>query len=179
MLSEDRMPSGTAQTTASSVPQMATCRVTTISVAYSRQSVKSGGKKSLISVRMLPDSVIRVMGRISAPRHDQTRNAQRDGPTHEAQQFHRAFARGDRANSELMAILSENRRYGPAGKKRRGNLRAAEAYYRDSLSRASSIFLMRSGLFRRRHLGIGLQLALFAEQFELTERNQLGRWSKA
>ena len=33
---------------------------------------------------------------------------------------------------------------GPAGKKRRGNLRAAEAYYRDNLSRASSIFLMRS-----------------------------------
>ena len=30
-----------------------------------------------------------------------------------------------------MAILSENRRYGPAGKKRRGNLRAAEAYYRE------------------------------------------------
>ena len=144
MLSEDRMPSGTAQTTASNVPQMATCRVTTISVAYSRQSVKSGGKKSLISVRMLPDSVIRVMGRISAPRHDQTRNASATAqPTRRSSSIGRLRG-GDRANSELMAILSENRRYGPAGKKRRGNLRAAEAYYRDSLSRASSIFLMRS-----------------------------------
>ena len=144
MLSEDRMPSGTAQTTASSVPQMATCRVTTISVAYSRQSVKSGGKKSLISVRILPDSVIRVMGRISAPRHDQTRNASATAqPTRRSSSIGRLRG-GDRTNSELMAILSENRRYGPAGKKRRGNLRAAEAYYRDSLSRASSIFLMRS-----------------------------------
>ena len=139
MLSEDRMPSGTAQTTASSVPQMATCRVTTISVAYSRQSVKSGGKKSLISVRMF-----RVMGRISAPRHDQTRNASATAqPTRRSSSIGRLRG-GDRANSELMAILSENRRYGPAGKKRRGNLRAAEAYYRDNLSRASSIFLMRS-----------------------------------
>lgn len=108
------------------------------------QSVKSGGKKSLISVRMLPDSVIRVMGRISAPRHDQTRNASATAqPTRRSSSIGRLRG-GDRANSELMAILSENRRYGPAGKKRRGNLRAAEAYYRDNLSRASSIFLMRS-----------------------------------
>lgn len=76
------------------------------------------------------------------PRPDEKR--QRDGqPTRRSSSIGRLRG-GDRANSELMAILSENRRYGPAGKKRRGNLRAAEAYYRDSLSRASSIFLMRS-----------------------------------
>ena len=65
------MPSGSAQMTASKVPQIATCRVTIISSTYMRQSVKSGGKKSDIRVRMLPPCSTSAMGFISAPRQAQ------------------------------------------------------------------------------------------------------------
>ena len=71
IFSEDMMPSGTAQMTASKVPQIATCRVTIISSTYMRQSVKSGGKKSDIRVRMLPPCSTSAMGFISAPRQAQ------------------------------------------------------------------------------------------------------------
>lgn len=46
MLLEASSDSGMAVSTASAVPHSAICKVTTISLTYMRQSVKSGGKNS-------------------------------------------------------------------------------------------------------------------------------------
>src|SRR5471032_2011901 len=67
MLSAHRMPSGTEQMMASSVPQTAMCTVTIISVRYDRHSWKSGGKKSAAKVAMFPESRYSASGFISAP----------------------------------------------------------------------------------------------------------------
>ncbi|MNC45423.1 hypothetical protein D3C75_943850 [compost metagenome] len=67
MFSEQRMPSGTEQTIASTVPHRAICTVTSISLRYMRHSWKSGGKKSAAKVAMFPESRYSAIGFISAP----------------------------------------------------------------------------------------------------------------
>ena len=54
MFSADRMPKGTAQTTASTVPQMAIWMVISICSRKVGQLWKSGGKKPAANCPMLP-----------------------------------------------------------------------------------------------------------------------------
>src|SRR3990167_7858266 len=79
MFSEQRMPNGIAQTIASTVPHRAICTVTIISLRYSSQLLKSGGKKSAAKVAMLLESRTRASGFISAPSQDQA-NTTKNSP---------------------------------------------------------------------------------------------------
>src|SRR3990167_521470 len=79
MFSEQRMPSGIARTIASTVPHRPICTVTIISLRYSSQLLKSGGKKSAAKVAMLLESRISAGGFISAPCQDQA-NTTKNSP---------------------------------------------------------------------------------------------------
>src|SRR5215510_13497708 len=145
MVAEQAKPQGIAHSTARAVPHNAICSVTTISCRYRLQSLKLGGKKPEAYFAMLPASRTRSPGRMSAPFQDAARSASA------------ARQQGEKASAQHASPLLL----------RLGELRV-------QVGELAVDFRELRLLLRRRHVCVGFELALLAEELELADRQELG-----